>query len=176
MGSTYPTHKCKVSFALEKRTLGEQTPWPPCETESLWGELTSPHSAKLLNVPFFATNASYLDEVSITEATLSAGTDPVDAGPNVFDFVSVVHRSGHGTVRAVLRSEEGREKAEEAISALERLGCTWESAEEPGFSILSIDVPAGVAQDQVMAILERARVADAIYVDVGFLPALKSPG
>lgn len=153
-----------------KRMLDGETPWPPCEAETLWGELTGPRIVKVLNSPFFATNVSYLDEVLVSEAELPAGMDRADAGPNFFEFDSIVSRSGRGTVRAILKLEEGREVAEAAVSAIEQLGCTWESADEPGFPLLSIDIPEGVAQGQVMEILQNAMDAGAIYLDVGFLP------
>jgi|HubBroStandDraft_2_1064218.scaffolds.fasta_scaffold59041_4 hypothetical protein len=46
MSSTYPPLKCKVRFTLEKGTLDEQIPWPPCKDESLWGELTNRQAAE----------------------------------------------------------------------------------------------------------------------------------
>jgi hypothetical protein len=66
---------------------------------------------------------------------------PDDIGPNFFYFESVSKRSGHATVRAILRSENHRQAAEEAISRIERLGCRWESADQ---GLLSIDIPPEV--------------------------------
>jgi hypothetical protein len=162
--------KCKVRFALEKGVLDTGTPWPPCEAESLWGELIAPRAARLLNSPFFARGVSYLDEVVVRNAELPSGMSPEDAGPNFFEFESVLNRSGHGTVRAILTSEATRELAEIAVSKIERLGCTWESAAE-WRPTLSIDIPPEVDQREVMAILEAAHRGKAIHIDVGFLPA-----
>ena len=63
----------------------------------------------------------------MTNAELPPGMNPEDTGPNFFQFDSVLNRSGHGTVRAILTSEAGREPAEKAIAQIERLGCSWES-------------------------------------------------
>jgi len=166
MSSTYPPLKCKVRFTLEKGTLEEQIPWPPCKDESLWGELTGPGTARLLNVPFYAKGVSYLDEVNITDPMPPHSMSRDDIGPNFFCFESVSKRSGHATVRAILRSENHRQAAEETISQIERLGCRWESADQ---GLLSIDIPPEVDERSVMQILETSAFEGQIYVDVGVL-------
>lgn len=166
MSTLKPESKCKVHFKLQKGALDEQTPWPPCEEESLWGELTGQKSARLLNVPFYAKGVSYLDEVRLEKPTLPDGMSPDEIGPNVFDFGSVTRRSGHATVRAILISEEHRGAAEEAISKIEQLGCSWESA---GRGLLAIDIPPEADQRSVMAALEASASAGEIYVDIGVL-------
>lgn len=56
-----------------------------------------------------------------------------------------------------------------AISQIERLGCRWESS-DVSLPTLSIDIPPEVEQREVLDILEALRKANAIYLDVGFLP------
>jgi hypothetical protein len=128
--------------------------------------MTGPRTARLLNLPFYAKGVGYLDEVNITDPALRQGMSPDDAGPNFFNFESVSKRSGHATVRAILRSEHHRRAAEEVVSQIERLGCRWESADQ---GLLSIDIPPEVDQRSVMEILKASASEDQIYVDVGVL-------
>lgn len=157
-----------MHFKLQKSLLDERTPWPPCEEESLWGELTGQKSAKLLNTPFYAKGVSYLDEVRLAKVTVPDGMSPDEIGPNVFDFESVMRRSGHATVRAILISEKHRAAAEDAISKIEQLGCSWESADQ---GLLAIDIPPETDQHSVMAVLEASASAGEVYIDIGVLRA-----
>ncbi len=159
--------KCKARFALEQGSLDEQTPWPPYPAETLWAELIGPRSARLLNSPFYAKGVNYLDEVRVKDADLPPGMKPEEANPYFFEFESVLKRSGHGTVRAILKSEDHRQIAEEAVSAITQAGCTWEGADG---GLLSIDIPPGVNAGAVMATLALAYARGAIYVDVGYVP------
>lgn len=143
-----------------------EVPWPPCEGESLWGEMTGPRTARLLGVPFYAKGVSYLDEVNITDPAPPQSMSPDDIGPNFFHFESVSKRSRYATVRAILRSENHRQGAEEAISQIERLGCRWESADQ---GLLSIDIPPEVDERRVVQILEISASEGQIYIDVGVL-------
>ena len=159
--------KCKVLFSgIVKRALDSETIWPPLEAESLWAEQLTPNSARLLNSPFYARGVSYLDEVGIKGAGLPDGLNPLEVAQGFYEFESVLKHSGHGTVRAILISEDVQDTAQAAIDEIELLGCTWEGAG----ACLSIDIPPEVDKRAVMGILERASFEQAIYVDVGFLP------
>lgn len=162
-------NKCKVRFRLNRHMLGEEIAWPPLEVESLWAEIVGTGTARLLNYPFYAKGVSYLDEISIKPAESPPNEGAEGTGPSLFDFGSVLRHSGHGTVRVVLTSEKHRDQAEEAVSQVEKLGCTFESADFD-LPTLAIDVPPQVDQHRVMAILEQAAVTQSVYVDIGFLP------
>jgi hypothetical protein len=82
------------------------------------------------------------------------------------DFDSIVSRSGHGTVRVILISDEGRDEAERAVEEMNKLGCTWEST---GDGLVSVDVPPEADQRGVMTRLREAGAHSGVHVDVGYL-------
>jgi hypothetical protein len=106
-----------------------------------------------LNSPFYAKGVSYLDEVRLRDYELPPNMDRDDIGRGFFEFDNVLKRSGHGTVRAILRSEELKEMAEAAVEETKRLGCTSEST---GNCLVSIDIPPCVGAATVMAANQRA--------------------
>ena len=105
-----------MRFALQKRMLDEQTPWPPVEIETIWAEWVAPRSARLLNSPFFAKGISYLDEVQTT--------DPEEAA-DFPEFQSVLKHSGHGTVRAILISDDLKEVPKRPSRTLRDSDACW---------------------------------------------------
>jgi len=157
---------CKVRFQLTQFMLDADLKWPPFEAESMWAEWTGPSTARLLNNPFYVKGVSYLDEVRVKKAELPPGMSEDEVGPNFVEFDSVVSRSGHGIVRVILATDEGRELAEQTMDEIEKLGCSWEST---GDSVVSIDLPPGVNQSEILRRLEDAASQKAIYVDVGYL-------
>ncbi|HEY1747939.1 MAG TPA: DUF4265 domain-containing protein [Xanthobacteraceae bacterium] len=146
--------KNKVRFALEKYQLEDDAMWPPYGVETLWAEVLTPNRLRLLNSPFFAKGISYLDDIIV------ANND------GVFDFLEVAKRSGHGTVRALLRDDKQQAFAEHAVAATSKLGCSTEW----GGAVASIDIPPSVNADLALEALVEARDRGAIYLEIGFLP------
>ena len=156
--------KCKVLFNLDQFMLDEQTLWPPSVVETMWAEQLDSRTARLLNYPFYAKGVNFLDEIR-TKAEIPP--ELPEGGVAEFpEFESVTNRSGHRTVRTILRSDDRKQTAETALSDVERLGCTWEST---GGELVSIDIPPEVDQNKVMAVLDNAASTGAIYLDIGYL-------
>lgn len=151
--------KAKVALHLENRQLGpNRKPWPPGEVETLWVELVDEGRAKLINIPFFANNLAFLDEI---------GVEKRKEDEPFLTMTEVLKRSGNGTVRAILAEEKLLATAEAALDAVEKRGCNFET----GQGVAAINIPKGVSPDDVLSALEPARKAGAIYVDVGFIPS-----
>jgi hypothetical protein len=156
--------KCKVLFNLETFMLDEQTKWPPGDVETMWAEQLDSRSARLLNYPFYAKDVSFLDVIR-TKAEIPR--ELPEGGVAEFpEFESVTQRSGHGTVRAILRSDDHRQTAERTLLDVEHLGCTLETTSG---ELVSIDIPPEVDQNKVMAVLNGAASAGAIFLDIGYL-------
>src|ERR1700722_10748138 len=142
--------EAKVLFTLVSYKLEDDVMWPPYSVETLWAERLAPGRMRLLNSPFFAKGVSYLDEVFVNLK---------DDG--LFAFLKVAKRSGHGTVRALLRDDNQQIAAEEAVAATATLGC----ATEWGGAVASIDVPPDISASRILEVLSKARDQGAIYID-----------
>ena len=152
--------RAKVALDLEKREIGsEQKPWPPGEIETVWVDLVDERNAVIMNIPFYANGVSFLDEIIVEKN---------DNDAPFLTMTRVLKRSGNGTVRAILTNEEQLSIAEAALDAVEQLGCNFET----GLGVAAINIPASVDSADVLSALEPARIAGAIYVDVGFITPL----
>jgi hypothetical protein len=124
-----------------------ETPW----AVSLGGNLY-----RIDNTPFFAYR-------------ISAG-DVVEALPESDGFLffeRVVRKSGHRTVRVMLRDSAEVEPGPTLLADIKRLGCTYEGAFN---KLICIDVPPNVSLDAVAEHLMEMRLeweyADPKYEDL----------
>lgn len=112
----------KVIFALN------QSDWHGYATETVWGELVSTDTYRIMNTPFFAKGVSFEDTVLIRE---SAG--------NLF-FERIIARGSHSTYRILVNEEIDKLTLKKYWEPLEILGCTYESM-QLRLLLLAVDVP-----------------------------------
>src|SRR6185369_49433 len=97
---------------------------------------------RLENLPFFAYGVSYLDIIEARPA--AKGAFPT--------FVRVAKKSGHRTIRIILKPPSDRSKKTQAIlDKLVEMGCTYEGA-DPSF--IAVDIPKKVDFDGVCEFVE----------------------
>lgn len=128
------------------------------EVETLWATPVAEHQFRLENSPFWAYGVSWLDVVEARR---------VDA-EGFPEFVRVVEKSGHQTVRVIL--SPGVDVSPESMAVLDEmvsLGCTWEGM-NPEY--ISIDIPPGVeltvVADRLTGLNVQWEHADPTYEDL----------
>jgi len=133
----------KVSFDLD------HTDWHGHPAETLWADPVpeiGPRAFRLKNSPFFTTGVSYLDIVDTT---------PTE-GDALFDFKSIIKRSGHSTYMLLVEEEEPR--FYEYWSALQAVGCSYEHGciklSIGHRQLYSIDVPPLANLNSIVTVLE----------------------
>ena len=146
----------KISIALRKRTLGDGTPWPPFDAETLWAVPLEKGSYKIENIPFFAESVNFGDVVTARPARSGEDTDAI------LELQEIVGRSGHRTVHVVLLDQEEQSMAERAIDEVEKLGCEWEA----GGATIAIDVPPSINLDDVLGALSGPEREKVVAVEV----------
>lgn len=125
-------------------------------TESLWARpLTdSPNCSafELRNSPFAAYGVSFLDIVKATKRSDGEG----------YDFAGVIDRSGHSTYRIRFPKDASPQMTGEFAnnwSALEKLGCTYESSSVGDDMLYVVDVPSQTNVHDIYKILDEAERA-----------------
>lgn len=102
--------------------------------ETLWATPLGQERYRLENSPFFAYRVSWLD---VVEARPDAG--------GRLEFLRVVEKSGHQTVRVILEDVESP-KATPFLDGVKQRGCSFEGFQP---KLLSIDVPPGVRLEEI---------------------------
>jgi len=131
-------HLIKVVFSLNENA------WHGFGSETVWGELVVGNRAKIKNVPFFVEGVSFDDIVLVRRIP--------GAAEGMFEFDSVLSRSGHSTYRAV-RLTASRE-FESHLDELTTIGCTFERAGR----LYAIDVPPSCDIHAAYDVLTRGEV------------------
>lgn len=106
--------------------------WHGFETESVWAERISDNLCRIRNSPFYASGVSFEDVVFVKE----------QGGLLVFEAVSTA--SGHSTYRILVEKSVTKAEFEKYWLPLEKLGCSYESADSGRMSLLAVDVPPSV--------------------------------
>ena len=96
------------------------------EVETVWAEPLGGNRYRLDNTPWFAYGVSWKDVVE---------AEPKIDGDNMPDFIRVLEKSGHRTIRVILEDEE---RKKEVLDEIVRLGCTYEGANSIYFGV---DIP-----------------------------------
>lgn len=148
----------KIFCDTPKREIAPGIFWPDITAESMWGELLENDCATVLNIPIWAAGINYLDEVRVQQII-----DPDDAeNLSNYQFREVIKRSGHRTVRGIIKNAAALSKADAAAELLEEMGCGSES----GDGVVAFDVPPEVDFGAVIRVLEEAQSAGEIYIDI----------
>ncbi len=162
---------CKVHFTLQAGNFDEHTPPPHHGGEGLWAELLGDGTAKLLNIPFVIKGVSYLDHVRLRKFEPEPGLEHEEIGPNLFEFDKVIEHSGRGTVRIICRSDPSA-KLVSTLDKIKEMGCGLETSR---YRLAAIDIPRDVVSGLVLALLEPIKLANEIFIDIGFLPEFQPP-
>jgi hypothetical protein len=119
-------------MAKRTRMVKVELRGPGGDAETLWATPLGRHRYRLENSPFFAYGVSWLDVVEARPP--SEGEFPA--------FVRVLEKSGHRTVRVILRPPADRSrKAAALLQRLVEMGCSYEGA-NPSF--IAVNVPPQV--------------------------------
>jgi hypothetical protein len=138
----------RIRFALDP------TDWHGAPTEILWAEPYSDgrkRGFQLMNSPFYARGASYLDIVTVTLAP-----DKL-----VLNYAGTIEKSGHSNIWIQIKLPEPS-GFESYLASLRQLGCTYESTSmnTDDTRLYSIDVPPETDMDRVLSILEQGEASD----------------
>src|SRR5262245_42208012 len=96
--------------------------------ETLWATPLGRHRYRLENCPFFAYSVSWLDVVEARPP--SKGAFP--------DFIRVVKKSGHKTIRVIFKPPVDKSKKSMAVlKKLVEMGCGYEGA-NPAYIVVNI--------------------------------------
>jgi hypothetical protein len=118
--------------------------WHGCPIESIWakpiGDPNLTTAFQLENTPFHAKGVSYLD---VVHAVRESGG---------LDFTGIIASSGHSTYRIL--AEPGAKDLDLWWGELESLGCTYESGDFSGKTLLAVDVPSETDIYAVYSVLE----------------------
>lgn len=110
-------------------SLGDR-PWHGYSEEAMWVKKVGDGLYQLQNTPFFAKGLAYLDIVS---ARLESGR---------LVFLDVQEASRRSTYRIHVKNATLQPPVQHALQELRALGCTFESYEQPLWTLYALDVPA----------------------------------
>ena len=117
--------------------------WHRYDTESAWAESVSSSRYRLRNTPFFAKNVSAEDVIFVKEQD----------GVLVYESTSIA--AGHSTYRILINKDLPSKHFEKYWKPLEKLGCTYESADREKTILLAIDVPPFADIHEVYRLLDK---------------------
>lgn len=118
--------------------------WHGATAEWLWVQKLGPDTARIANIPAYATGLAVDDHVRLSQR---------DHGLVV---VEVVRRSGHSTFHIVFDDAIPPKAVFSRFwDPLERLGCRYERGDEPA-PVIAIDVPPDVDPEVVFTYLSEA--------------------
>lgn len=120
-----------------------QDAWHGFAEETMWAKKVSDDLYELQNTPFFAKGLSFLDVVTVK---LHNGR------LLVMDKSTLSRRS---TYRAVVQHDASQASTTRVLQELAALGATYESYEDPKWTLYAFDVPAS-AVDMTYRTLEAA--------------------
>jgi hypothetical protein len=131
---------------------------PDGDVETLWATPVAEHQYRVENCPFWAYGVSWLDIVEARRVY-------EDGFP---EFVRVVQKSGHRTIRVILDPGYDASPASKAVlDAVVTLGCTWEAMNT---RYVCVDLPPEVELQEVADRLTQMDVqwehADPTYKDL----------
>lgn len=129
----------RAAVKLHVRLEQDEEGYPPIAVESLWGEPTgAPDEYVIVNIPFFARNATLGDTVRAPERDGQRWVEGVVA-------------SGAASLLRVLFFEVDR--TDEVTAELEALGCETEGL--PAYRLVAVSVPADIELTRVQALLRQ---------------------
>lgn len=134
---TASTSLIKIFFTLD------DDDWHGYETESVWVELVSGNRYRLRNTPFFAKGVSFEDVVFAKDKD----------GDLLFESTSIA--AGHSTYRILVDKTISDDDFSRYWKPLERLGCTYESADRKKMILYAVDVPSKADIYQVYELLDK---------------------
>jgi|SRR5690554_3084289 len=129
-----------MSFRRKEKTLplvkvvfflGEDQ-WHGYETESVWAEKITDNRCRIRNTPFYAKGVSFEDVVFVQSKE----------GCLWFEETSIA--AGHSTYRILLEKSIPEGDFAKYWRPLEKLGCSYESADSGEMTLLAVDVPPNV--------------------------------
>jgi len=152
--------------AKKKRPSGAASE-PPCKVrlrspdgtaERLWAAPLGGGKFRLDNTPFFAFGVSSGDVVRAKKSDVEG----------IHDFVKVLAKSGHRTIRVVFETDIAKDKkARAALNRLVRSGCTFEGMNG---MLFAIDVPPAADFQEVTNLAELLKLeweyADPTYEEL----------
>ena len=112
------------------------------EVETVWAEPLGENRYRLDNTPWFAYGVSWKDVVE---------AKPEIEGDNMPDFIRVVEKSGHRTIRVILEDEKAKK---EVLEEIVKLGCTYEGANDIYFGV---DIPPDANLEALTAFLTKRK-------------------
>jgi hypothetical protein len=113
----------KVVFFLGKDQ------WHGYETESVWAEKIADNRCRIRNTPFYSKEVSFEDVVFVQEKE----------GKLWFESTSIA--AGHSTYRVLLEKTIPERDFQKYWAPLEKLGCSYESADSGRMLLLAVDIP-----------------------------------
>jgi Domain of unknown function (DUF4265) len=116
--------KVAISLGIEN--------WHGFSEELMWAKPMDDGRYELQNTPFFAKGFAFLDSVLAQEEG------------NRLLVVGTSAPSRHSTYRAVIQSSIPRSSVEAALNEMASLGTTFESYEDPKWTLYAFDVPPSV--------------------------------
>lgn len=123
-------------------SLGEDQ-WHGYETEALWAEQVTEDRYRLRNTPFYVRGVSFEDIVFVQRRD------------NSLWYVGTSLASGHSTYRVIFEKAKSERRFVEYWEPLQKLGCSYESAEYEQMRLLAIDVPPRVDIQSAYELLSR---------------------
>lgn len=130
--------------------------YPPYTAETLWARRREDGFLALANVPFFVLGLSSAD---VIEARPTPG--------GAHEFVRLVERGGHSTVRLLVRDEADVPRVGENLRAL---GCGTERFGPVHPRLLAVDIPPAAVIADVQALLRAGAHAGRFEVDEANVP------
>ena len=141
---------CKTEEHIKIRFLTDDE-----KVEKMWAKELGNDHYRIDNTPFFIYNLSWND---IVEARAT------DGGDNILEFIKIVKKSGHKTVRVILEEYDDKETFLKDICTI---GCSYEGMNGKYFGI---DIPPSIDILDIRDFLIRRKVqwehADPSYSDL----------
>ena len=132
----------KVVFVLGKDQ------WHGYETESVWAEKITETRCRIRNTPFYAKGVSFEDVVFVQRQD----------GDLFFKSTSIA--AGHSTYRILLEKNVSNTEFLKYWNLLEKLGCSYESADKGKMLLLAVDVPPNVDIHKAYDLLDKGEKAE----------------
>ena len=130
--------------------------WHGQSTETVWAEKENKNCYAVRNVPFHVKGIALDDLISVKIVK------------GILCFDKVTERSGHSTYRILIDKKNMTVEFPKYWEPLEKLGCTYETAEIGKMCLIAVDAPKGTDINDVFRLLELGEEAKVWSFEEGY--------